>query len=79
VVLRDGGQALVEQILQGVVINAHDEGPPLEIRPLVSNSLHEADDFLHIRCQLGLAWRHGSAEERDGSGALVKNRANARP
>jgi hypothetical protein len=36
---------LIEQLLERVVICAHNEGSPLEIRPLVSNSLHETDEL----------------------------------
>jgi hypothetical protein len=41
--LLNGGQSLVEQILQGVVIRAYDEGSAPEVRLPVSNGLHEAD------------------------------------
>jgi hypothetical protein len=75
--LRDGGQALVEQVLQGVVICAHIEELSPEIWPPVMNNLHEANELLFICRQFGVVWRQGSVEERNGTGALVKDRAYA--
>jgi hypothetical protein len=43
--LRDGGEALVEEVLQAVVVGLDDEAPPPEIRPPVSYRLDEADEL----------------------------------
>jgi hypothetical protein len=44
----------------------------------MTNNLHEVDEFPFIHHQLGVARRQGSAEERNKTDALVKNRADAR-
>jgi hypothetical protein len=38
--LRDGGEALVQQVLEGVVVGLDDEAPALEVRPPVTNDVH---------------------------------------
>jgi hypothetical protein len=48
VVLRNGGEALVEEVLQAVVVVLDDEAPPLEIQPPVSYRLDEADGLALI-------------------------------
>jgi hypothetical protein len=45
VVLRNGGEALVEEVLQAVVVSLDDEAPSPEIRPPVSYRLNEADEL----------------------------------
>jgi hypothetical protein len=45
VVLRDGGEALIVEVLQAVVVGLDDEAPPPEIRPPVSYRLDEADEL----------------------------------
>jgi hypothetical protein len=42
VVLRDGGEVLVKEVLQAVVVGLDDEAPPPEIRPSVLYRLDEA-------------------------------------
>jgi hypothetical protein len=45
VALRDGGEALVEEVLQAVVVGLDDEAPSPEIWPPVSYRLDEADEL----------------------------------
>ena len=44
----------------------------------MANVLDQADQFALIGGQLQVPRRKGSAEEGDGAGALLKNRAEAR-
>jgi hypothetical protein len=48
VVLRNGDETLVEEVLQVVVVGLDDEVPSPEIRPPVSYRLDEADELVLI-------------------------------
>lgn len=72
-VLRDGGEALIEHELERVVVRAHDERPPPHVRAPVANSLHQADQLPLIGRHFKVTRGEGSAEEGDRSGALMKN------
>ena len=50
VVLRDCGEALVEEELEGVVVGANDERAPPEIRPPMPDSLYQPDEFTLVCC-----------------------------
>jgi hypothetical protein len=79
VMLRDGGQALVEQVLQRVVVHADNEWASPQIWSPVVHGVDEANQFSLVRHQLGVARRHGSTEECNWSGPLMKDDTNARP
>jgi hypothetical protein len=65
VMLRDGGEALVEEVLQTVVVGLDDEAPPPEMRPLVLYRLDEADELALICGLRAVARHHMPAEESD--------------
>ncbi|KAJ1276155.1 hypothetical protein BS78_05G192500 [Paspalum vaginatum] len=73
--LRNRGQALIEEELQAIVVGADDEGAPPEIGAPVAHSLHQADQLALVRRQLEVAASKRPAEEGEGSRALVENGA----
>jgi hypothetical protein len=72
-VLWYGGEALIEEELEGVVVRAHHERPCPQIWPLVPYCLDKADDVVLVRCELGVLWRHRPAVERDWPVVLMQH------
>ena len=71
--LRHGGEALVQQELQVVVVRAHTERPAPEVRPPVTHCLDKSDQLALISGELVVARGERATEEREGPLALVKN------
>jgi hypothetical protein len=64
-VLRNGGQALVQQILQDVVICLDCETAPPEVWPLVAHRLDQTNELTLVGCQGLMSRCHRPAEEGD--------------
>jgi hypothetical protein len=58
-VLWDGGEALVQEELEGEVVGADGEWSRPNIRPLVPHGFHQADELTLIGSQLGMLGSHG--------------------
>lgn len=78
VVLRHCREPLVEQVLEAVVVRPGHEVPPPEIRPPVAYRLHEPNQLAFIHGELEVPSSEGSAEEGEGSRALVEDDAKPR-
>jgi hypothetical protein len=65
VVLRDGGQALVQQVLQVVVVCLDEEAATPEVRPPVSYNVDQADELPFVRGKGVVTGCHRSTEEGD--------------
>jgi hypothetical protein len=48
--LRNSGEPLIQEELQSVVVRVDHEAATLEIRPPVTNCLHQTDQFALISC-----------------------------
>lgn len=75
--LRDRGQALVEDEFQRLMICADDEGTTPQIWAPMAHCLHQPDEFPLVSGQPAVSWWEGATEERDDTIALVKNGTNA--
>jgi len=70
-VLRDGGQPLVQQVLEREVVGANcEEARPKVGRPVLDR-LDKADQFAFAGSQLGMKRHNDAPEERDRANALV--------
>jgi hypothetical protein len=78
-VLRNGGEALVQEVLQAIVISPHEELAPPQVRTPVSHRLNQPNELPLVCCQLQMPGGKRSAEERDGSGSLVEHGAKPNP
>ena len=65
--LRDGRQALIQEILEGVVIRAHDERSRPQIRTPVLHRLDQADEFAFVCREFRILGRDRLAVERNGA------------
>lgn len=65
------GEALVQEVLDVVVVGANDEGTSPQIGVSVSYSLHLADQLSLVCCQLEMASNERSTDESEGSSTLV--------
>jgi len=72
-VLRNGGETLIQQLLEAVVVRSDQKLAPPQVRSLVSNSLHQANELALIRSELEMPSSKWPAEEGEGSGALVED------
>ena len=66
VVLRDRGEALVEEELQAVVVRMHGEATSPQVRAPVSNGVDETDELSLVRGEGAMPWGHRSTEVSDG-------------
>ena len=73
--LRDGGEALVQQVLEGVVVGLDDEAPAPEVRPLVTDGVHQADQLPFVGSEGTMTRRDGPAEERHWVAVLDEHSA----
>jgi hypothetical protein len=78
-VLRYGGEALIQHVFERVMICPHDEGAAPKVRPPVSNRLDQSDELALIGCHLEVRRREGPTEEGEGRAILVKNHAETGP
>ena len=78
-VLRDGGEALIQHIFQRVVIRADDESTTPKIGSPMAHCLNQADELALIGCHLEVRRREGPTEEGEGRAILVKNHAETGP
>ena len=72
-VLRDGGEALVEEVLEAVVVRLDDETMPPQVRPLVPHSEDKPYELPLISGEGAMAGRHRPAEEGDRVSLLDKH------
>jgi hypothetical protein len=70
-VLRHGREALVEHILERVVVGADDEAAAPKVGPPMANGLYKADEFALVRGDLDVAGGERLAVERDGARPLM--------
>ena len=75
VVLRDRGEALVEEELQAVVVRPNRETSPPQVWPPVTNGVHQPDEFALVCSERTMARSDGAAEEGDGVLVLEQHRA----
>jgi len=66
-----GGQPLIEQEVQCVVVGADFEGGTPKIRLLVTHDLYKADQLPLISCHFQVACNKGATEESNGTVALM--------
>jgi hypothetical protein len=76
-VLGNGGQALIQQKFQTIMVSFNYEGSPLKVWALVAHNVDEPDQFPLVRGQLGVAAGDWSAEVRHEARALVEHCAKA--
>jgi hypothetical protein len=76
-VLRDGGEALVQQELEAVVVRTHTERPTPKIRSPVAHRLDQPDKLALICRELVMASGEGAAEEGQRSLTLVEDGVKA--
>jgi hypothetical protein len=74
-VLWDCGKALIEQVLEAVVVRLDGEAPPPQVRPPMSYDLDKADELLLISGERAMARRHRPAVECDGMAILDQHHA----
>lgn len=72
-VLRNGGEPLVEEVFESVVVDSNDEGARPQIRAPMAHNLDENDELPLIYSWLRMMRANGTAEEGDGSAALVEH------
>jgi hypothetical protein len=75
--LRDRREALIEHVLQAVVIGLDEEATPPKVRPPIEDGLDKADEFALIGGEGAVAWRYRPAEERHRVAFLDEDRAEA--
>lgn len=71
------GETLDEEELERVVVRANHEALTPKVGPLMTNNLHQADEFTLIRSELHVPRQERSAEERDRASALVQDCAES--
>jgi hypothetical protein len=76
-VLQNRGEALVEQVLETIVVRLDGETPPPKVWPPVANGLDQADELPLISCEGAVTWSHRPTEESDGVALLDEHRAEA--
>jgi hypothetical protein len=76
-VLRDGGEALIQEVLETEVVSAHDELARPEVGMPMVHRLDEPDELALVGHQLGVLRGDLAAEERDRAPVLVNHRAKA--
>jgi hypothetical protein len=64
-VLGDGREPLVQQILEAIMIGLDEEAAPPQIQPPVPHSMDEPDELPLIGGECAMTGCNGSAEERD--------------
>jgi len=74
-VLRDRGQALVEEVFEAVVVRLDDEATAPKIRPPVPHRLDETNQLAFICGEGAVTGSDGSAEEGDRVAVLNEHRA----
>jgi hypothetical protein len=74
-VLRHGGEALIQQELEAIVVGPYNEMASLEVWAPMSYYLNHPDELSLVRDQLEVACCERSTKEREGSPALMKDRA----
>jgi len=77
VVLRDGGQALIQEKFQAIVVSTHQKPAAPEVRPPVPNRLEKPNQIPLIGGEGSVARRNRVAEE--GHGLLVLQEHSAEP
>ena len=76
-VLRDGGQPLIQQVLEAVVVGLDHKAAPLEVGPLVADDLDEADQLTLVGGENMMPGGHGPAEEGYRVAVLDQHRPEA--
>ena len=69
--LRNGGEALIQEKLQAVVVSADQEVAPPQVRAPMADSLHQSNKLPFVCRKLEVARGERSAEESEGPGTLV--------
>jgi len=77
VMLRDRGEALVEEVLEAVVVRLDDEAASPKVQALVTYGEDEADQLPLISRQRAMVGGHRPTEERDGVAVLDEYRPEA--
>ena len=76
-VFLDRGEALVEEVLEAVVVRLDEEAAAQQIWPPMADGLHEADELSLICSEGAVAWCNRATEERDRMCVLDEHRAEA--
>lgn len=76
-VLWDDGEALIQQVLEGVMIGADNEGSCPQVRSLVLHYLNKPDELVVICHKLGMPWHHMPAIEGDEPIVLLQDGAKS--
>jgi hypothetical protein len=74
-VLWDCGKALIEQVLEAVVVRLDGEAPPPQARLLMPYGLDKADELPLISGERAMVRLHRPAVECDGMAFLDQHRA----
>jgi hypothetical protein len=77
--LWDGGESLVEQILQIEVVRADQELVPPKIRPPMANGHEEPDELAFVNHELDVGWHNLATQERHYPFVSVKNNVEVGP
>ena len=70
--LRNGGEALVQEMFEAAVIRVHKELRRPQIWPPVSHGLYETNKLAFVGCELGMLWSDCPTEEGDRALTLVQ-------
>jgi hypothetical protein len=62
-VLWYGRQALIQQVLEAIMVCTHQEAAAPKVRPPMSDGEHEPDQFSFVRHQGAMSWCYRAAEE----------------
>jgi hypothetical protein len=77
VMLWDGGEALIEEEFQAIVVRLNCEAPALEVWPPMANGMDQSYQLSLIGRKRSMSWCHRSAEESDGMCLLDEHCAKA--
>ena len=75
--LRDRREALIEQVLQAIVIGLDEEATTPEVRPPVADDLDKADELALIGSEGAVSWRYRPAEKCHRVALLDEDHAQA--
>ena len=72
-VLRDGREPLIQQVLKAVVIGLDDEATAPQVRPPMPHGVNEPNELAFVRRQSAMPWSHLPAEKSHRMSFLNKN------
>lgn len=72
------GQALVEEVLEAIMIRTNDELSSLQVRTPVAHGLNQPNEFPFVGSEASVSRREWPGEEGQCAGALVEHCTDAR-